>query len=76
IDTFPQAVQEKFLKEYRAKYPESLSQEISARSTEVYSAPQGYSEHFDHHKNFFAAVRSRQPIIEDAVFGFSAAGPA
>lgn len=76
IDTFPQAVQEKFLKEYRAKYPESLSQEISARSTEVYAAPQGYSDHFDHHKNFFAAVRSRQPIIEDAVFGFRAAGPA
>ncbi|CDM67048.1 Gfo/Idh/MocA family protein [Pyrinomonas methylaliphatogenes] len=76
INTFPQAVQERFLKEYRAKYPESLSQEITARTTEVYAAPQGYSDHLDHHKNFFAAVRSRQSVIEDAVFGFRAAGPA
>ena len=27
-------------------------------------------------KNFFASVRSRQPVVEDAVFGFRAAGAA
>jgi hypothetical protein len=29
-----------------------------------------------HHQNFFNAVRSRKPVIEDPVFGLRAAGPA
>jgi len=43
---------------------------------EKYVAPSGYRDSYDHFKNFFAAVRSRQPIVEDAVFGFRAAGAA
>ena len=39
-------------------------------------APKGYSDSYDHFKNFFAAVRSRQPVVEDAVFGYRAAGAA
>ncbi|MBA3443099.1 MAG: Gfo/Idh/MocA family oxidoreductase [Pyrinomonadaceae bacterium] len=75
INTFPKTVQEQFLKEYRAKYPETAP-EMSARGQEVFVAPQGYSDSFDHFKNFFAAMRSRQQVVEDAVFGFRAAGPA
>jgi len=41
-----------------------------------YVAPQGYSDSYDHLKNFFASVRSRQPVVEDAVFGYRAAGAA
>jgi hypothetical protein len=29
-----------------------------------------------HHQNFYNAVRSRKPVVEDAVFGLRAAGPA
>jgi hypothetical protein len=36
----------------------------------------GYSDHYDHFKNFFESVRTRQPVVEDAVFGFRAAGAA
>jgi hypothetical protein len=43
---------------------------------EKFSVPDGYSDSYDHLKNFFAAVRSRQPVVEDAVFGFRAAGAA
>jgi hypothetical protein len=43
---------------------------------EKYVAPDGYSDVYDHFKNFFASVRSRQPVTEDAVFGFRAAGAA
>ena len=43
---------------------------------ERYVAPSGYSDSFDHFKNFFGAVRSRQPVIEDPVFGYRAAGAA
>jgi len=34
-----------------------------------------YSDSYDHLKNFFASVQvARQPVVEDAVFGFRAAG--
>jgi predicted dehydrogenase len=75
IETFPKAVQEQFLKEYRVKYPEGAPR-LNARQQESYAPPSGYSDHLDHFKNFFAAVRSRQPVVEDGTFGFRAAGPA
>ena len=43
---------------------------------EKYVAPKGYSDQYDHFKNFFASVRSRKPVVEDAVFGYRAAGAA
>ena len=45
-------------------------------SYEKFVAPEGYNDSYDHFKNFFAAVRSRRPVVEDAVFGFRAAGAA
>ena len=73
-DTFPKAMQDAFLNEYRAKYPGQP--ELRPGSEEVYAAPQGYSESLEHFRNFFDAVRSRKPVIEDAAFGLRAAGPA
>ena len=35
-----------------------------------------HADRYDHFNNFFAAVRSRQPVVEDAAFGFRAAGAA
>jgi len=75
IDTFPMAMQEAFLKEYRAKYPEN-KQDISASNQDTYAAPPGYSDSVDHFAAFFDGVRSRKPVVEDAVFGFRAAGAA
>jgi predicted dehydrogenase len=75
INTFPKAVQEAYIKEYRAKYPETKDQ-IGEATEQNYYAPPGYSDHYDHFVNFFSAVRSRKPAVEDAVFGFRAAGPA
>ena len=78
IDTFPTAVQEKFLEEYRRKYPSQAANADSIRpqEEEKYLPPRGYSDHLDHHRVFFESVRSRKPLIEDSVFGFRAAGPA
>lgn len=76
ISTFPKATQEAFLKEYRAKYPEPKVQELNAKTTENYLAPTGYSDHADHLKNWVTCIRTKQTPIEDAVFGFRAAGPA
>ena len=74
IDTFTEDVQKAFLEEYRAKYPEH--QELRPGSEEVYAPPGGYSDTYDHFVNFFDAVRTRKPVVEDAAFGFRAAGPA
>ena len=77
IETFPKALQEQYLKEYRQKYParpKINSAQMSA--AEQFTPPKGYSDHFEHHRNFIASVRSRKPVVEDATFGFRAAGPA
>ena len=34
------------------------------------------ADHLDHFTNFFDAVRTSKPVVEDAVFGFRAAAPA
>jgi predicted dehydrogenase len=74
IDTFPKAAQEAFLKEYRQKYPPT--EDISKATEERYMAPRGYSEQDHHLKNFVEAVKGRKAVVEDAVFGLRAAGPA
>lgn len=74
-NTFPKLMQEAIQKEYRQRYPENLK-ELNSTKEEVYVAPSGYSDQVDHLANFLEAVRTRKPVIEDAVFGFRAAGPA
>ncbi|MBW3630235.1 MAG: Gfo/Idh/MocA family oxidoreductase [Gemmatimonadetes bacterium] len=74
-NTFSRAVQEQVVREYRARHPERAP-EVSPQHTEVYAPPAGYNDLLDHFQNFFNAVRSRKPVVEDAVFGFRAAGPA
>ncbi|MGD0732953.1 MAG: Gfo/Idh/MocA family oxidoreductase [Terracidiphilus sp.] len=76
IDTFTEATQKQILKEYREKYPQANPEGAPPLEYEKYVAPHGYSDSYDHFKNFFASVRSRQPVVEDPVFGFRAAGAA
>jgi hypothetical protein len=40
---------------------------------EVYAAPAHYSDLVDHQANFFQAVRTRKPVVENEVFGNVAA---
>ncbi len=76
IDTFTEAMQKRILAEYREKYPVSHFEGQPPIGYEKYVAPHGYSDSYDHFKNFFHAVRTRQPVVEDAVFGYRAAGAA
>jgi predicted dehydrogenase len=75
IGSFPEAMQKEIIEAYDKKYPAHSGKE-SLGGAEKYEAPEGYSDSYDHFKNFFASVRSRQPVVEDAVFGFRAAGAA
>ena len=76
VDTFPLAIQKVAIEQYHQKYPRSLSTPAALGNTEKLSAPQGYSDSFDHFANFFDAVRNRKPVVEDAEFGYRAAGAA
>ena len=74
VGTFPDAMQQQITEAHRARYPEQVA--MRPREETVFTAPSGYSDTFDHFRNFFDAVRNRTPVVEDAVFGYRAAGPA
>ncbi len=78
IDTFAQATQQEFLKQYREKYPRKRpdADSMQPRGQEHYEAPPGYNDQADHHRNFLEAIRNNRSVVEDATFGFRAAGPA
>jgi predicted dehydrogenase len=76
IDSFTEATQKQIIEEYQKKYPRTHPEGAPPVGHEKYQAPSGYSDSYDHFKNFFASVRSREPVVEDAVFGFRAAGAA
>ena len=78
IDTFSDAMQKDFLKQYEEKYPQQRANADAMRplDEEKFLPPPGYSDHLDHHRNFIESVRTRKPVIEDPTFGFRAAGPA
>jgi len=76
VSTFAEAMQKQYIEEYRKKYPIQHPSGPPPEAVQKYAAPEGYSDSYDHFRNFFAAVRSRQPVVEDATFGFRAAGAA
>ncbi|MBD0377573.1 MAG: Gfo/Idh/MocA family oxidoreductase [Flavisolibacter sp.] len=75
VFTFPKAMQEEMQKEYNAKWTEAQRKKPTKEDV-VFRAPEGYSDHLDHFTNFFDAVRTGKPVVEDATFGFRAAAPA
>jgi predicted dehydrogenase len=76
IDTFTVAMQKQILEQYRQKYPVTHPTGPPLMSFERYAAPKNYDDVYSHFNNFFNSVRNRQPVIEDAVFGYRAAGAA
>ena len=76
ISTFTDAMQKQYLAQYREKYPLKHPEGPLPQNVEKFAAPAGYSDSYDHFNNFFKSVRSRQPVVEDATFGFRAAGAA
>jgi predicted dehydrogenase len=75
VETFPQDIKKATVAEYDKKYPPH-SGEGDLGSSEKYTAPKGYSDSYDHFKNFFDSVRTRKEPVENAVFGYRAAGAA
>jgi predicted dehydrogenase len=77
VGTFPKTVQEEFLRRYRQQYPprQAGPDSLLPEKVEHYVPPREHDAHQEHHRAFYAAIRAGKPSIEDAVFGFRAAGP-
>ena len=76
ISTFTTDMQKNLLDQYHQKYPITAPTGAPYAAVEKFSAPHGYSDSYDHFHNFFNSVRTRQQPVEDATFGFRAAGAA
>ena len=76
VSTFADAMQKQYVEEYRKKYPIQHPSGPPPQEVQRFVAPAGYADNYDHFHNFFNSVRSRQPVVEDATFGFRAAGAA
>lgn len=76
VGNFSLAEQTRFIAAYRKKYPEPAALPMSEAKVERWMAPAGYDDTVDHFRNFFDAVRTRRQPVEDAVFGYRAAGAA
>jgi len=76
VGSFTEAMQKQIRDTYHQKYPTTHPDGPPSVAYEKYMAPEGYRDSYDHFKNFFAAIRSRQPVVEDATFGYRAAGAA
>lgn len=74
FDTFTVAQQKEYEAWYKAKYPAGKP-ELDETPVE-FKAPRDYSANLDHHTNFYAGIREGKTIVEDALFGMRAAGPA
>ncbi|MEO6329097.1 MAG: Gfo/Idh/MocA family oxidoreductase [Ginsengibacter sp.] len=74
VFTYPKAMQDSLMTAYNQKYTDE-DKKRPIKEDIVFKVPQGYSDHLDHHTNFFDSVRTGKPVVEDAAFGFRAAAP-
>ncbi|MEI3797899.1 MULTISPECIES: Gfo/Idh/MocA family protein [unclassified Chitinophaga] len=73
-NTFTKQQQAQYVQEYNAKYPTDKRNTVETSS--AFASPKGYDDRLDHFTNFFESMRSGKSVVEDAVFGLRAAGPA
>lgn len=77
LESFAKGMQEAYLRQYRDKYPlKPVSAETMQGVVDEKFPLGGRDAQYAHHENFFNAVRTRKPVVEDAEFGLRAAAPA
>jgi len=76
LNSYTEENQKKIREEYEKKIGQERKSNLNIGET-TYNAPDDYKGgHFDHFYNFFQAIRGENKIVEDATFGFRAAGAA
>ena len=71
---FPHAMREEYFKKWHREHDVAPGKERAMEGITYRSV--SWDEEKPHLWNYFQAVRTRKPFIEDGVFGFRAAGPA
>ena len=67
---WPKNLRDQYLDEWHKEHPEPKPLDWKIEDQiEVYTTPSGYSDTADHHANFWNAVRTRKPVVENEVFG-------
>ena len=65
---------EEYIAEWNREHPRPAPGNYNVESgEEIYTVSAGYSDMVDHLTNFFQAVRTRKPVVENEVFGNNAA---
>jgi predicted dehydrogenase len=70
--SFPRAMREEYLKKWHEENDARLASEAMAETSQTFRGPD-FDDIAPHLSNFFNAVRSRRPVVEDVVFGHNAA---
>jgi predicted dehydrogenase len=71
---WPKRLRDEYLEKWRKEHPLPEPGKFAVgEDEEVYTPPPGYSDTADHLANFFNSVRTRQPVVENEVFGNNAA---
>ena len=71
---WPKALRDQYLQKWHEDHPEPEALKWKVDETgESYANPPGYSDTVDHQANFYNAVRTRKPVVENEVFGNNAA---
>ena len=73
-NTFDKKNQEDYAAWYEKHYAGQSTKKESSRME--WKAPEGHSDHFNHHANFYQAIRTNGKVTENAEFGFRAAAAA
>ena len=71
---WPASLRDPYLKQWHDEHPATAALKASVDGEgESYANPPGYSDTVDHQSNFYNAVRTRKPVVENEVFGNHAA---
>lgn len=75
IGSWPTKQREQYIEDWNRQHPGPGVGEFKVlqEDDEVYGVPQGYNDMVDHLANFFQAVKTRKPVVEDETFGHNAA---
>jgi predicted dehydrogenase len=67
---WPEKLRNQYLEEWHKEHPAALpGKHTLIESAESFQAPPDYDYQVDHMNNFMESVRTRQPSVEDAVYG-------
>jgi predicted dehydrogenase len=70
---WPARLRTEYMAQWATQHPQPAPFDYLMAEAQTFTAPPGYSDVSAHQANFFNAVRTRKPVIENEVFGNHAA---